>query len=239
MKTQNTSAELLNAFTEQDDVIAKETKSGNIDPLSIKKMENIQNAIDQSSSVVNKRPQIESNFGASKKYISSAEYQAQLNQYMRGGNNTMMNPDGSMMDPATSTFVFTQQMTDIINNYLMNNSVIRKLSNVIVTSNDTFDMVESNSSASAVWGDGYATSTPSEALIRKTIKLHDITTQPQLTRRAMQDVEVDVMSYVASVLSDIFLSFSLFENFSRYLLYKISHSGFSLSTFFSEVFILF
>jgi HK97 family phage major capsid protein len=205
MKTQNTSTYLLHSFIEQDSVIAKETKSGNLDPLSIKKMENIQNALDESNSVTKKRPQIESNSGASKKYIASPEYQAQLNQYMRTGTN-MTNLDGSIMDPAISSIVFTQQMTDSINNYLANNSIIRKLSNIITTSDDSFDLVASKSGVQAVWGDEYAVSTPSEALVKKIIKLHDITTQPQITRRAVQDSEVDVMIYVTNLLCDIFLS---------------------------------
>jgi HK97 family phage major capsid protein len=136
------------------------------------------------------------------------QYKNAFVKYLRKGIdvdllNLLNNNQDGMFD--SNGFAITPDMKNIISSNMMSNSPIRKLSRVVNVSRDSVDVAVYKNDISAVWGDDRTVAPETDAFERKTIKVCELTAQPKITQKMIDDDAVDHESWIAELLSDILL----------------------------------
>ena len=136
------------------------------------------------------------------------QYKNAFLKYLRKGIdvdllNLLNNNQEGMFD--SNGFAITPDMKNIISSNMMSNSPIRKLSRVVNVSRDSVDVAVYKNDISAVWGDDRTVAPETDAFERKTIKVCELTAQPKITQKMIDDDAIDHESWIAELLSDILL----------------------------------
>ncbi|MEN9782136.1 MAG: hypothetical protein RL208_286 [Pseudomonadota bacterium] len=201
--------------------LRNEVKSG--DPVSQDKVNKINNYLDDAEGVANKtngRPMVSSNgvkqaSDVVKKFY--AEYSNAFAHYLKTGiptdlkmiaNNAGVDLNQIPVEQRPTIdangFQVTPDVANNISKTLFNGSVMRQVANVLNVSRDIIDLAGYSSAVLTSWGDGRVAAEESEPFARKTVRLFDLTAQPKITQRMLDDAELNIENWVARILSDIF-----------------------------------
>ena len=121
---------------------------------------------------------------------------------LANSNNSMEN----LLKCDSNGFAITSSMNSIIANSMYKNSPIRQLARIVNISNDSLDVAAYTTDIAASWGDERTVAPETDAFTRKTIKVHELTAQPKMTQKMIDDDQVDHESWLAELLSDILLA---------------------------------
>ncbi len=121
---------------------------------------------------------------------------------LANSNNSMEN----LLKCDSNGFAITSSMNCIIANSMYKNSPIRQLARIVNISNDSLDVAAYTTDIAASWGDERTVAPETDAFTRKTIKVHELTAQPKMTQKMIDDDQIDHESWLAELLSDILLA---------------------------------
>lgn len=179
------------------------------DGLSKAKCEAINNELDNLEMQIRKRPVYSNVYDFEEKNKKfQNQYKNAFIKYLRKGIdadllNLLNNNSNGIFD--SNGFSITQSMNEIISANMIENSPIRKLSRVVNVSRDSLDVAVYTNDISAVWGDERTVAPETDAFTRRTIKVCELTAQPKITQKMIDDDAVDHESWIAELLSDILL----------------------------------
>ncbi len=202
-------SEIKKAVQEYADALYVLRSEGGDDAVSKAKLETINNALDNMEKQVVKRPfysNVYSEDEQNKKFAN--QYKNALMKYLRKGVDSdllaLLNGNNSV-DFDSTGFAITQNMNAIISKSMDENSPIRHLSRIVNVSRDSLDVASYTQDISAMWGDERSVAPETDAFTRKTIKVCELTAQPKITQKMIDDDAVDHESWIAELLSDILL----------------------------------
>ena len=121
---------------------------------------------------------------------------------LANSNNSMEN----LLKCDSNGFAITSSMNSIIANSMYKNSPIRQLARIVNISNDSLNVAAYTTDIAASWGDERTVAPETDAFTRKTIKVHELTAQPKMTQKMIDDDQIDHESWLAELLSDILLA---------------------------------
>ena len=121
---------------------------------------------------------------------------------LANSNNSMEN----LLKCDSNGFAITSSMNSIIANSMYKNSPIRQLARIVNISNDSLHVAAYTTDIAASWGDERTVAPETDAFTRKTIKVHELTAQPKMTQKMIDDDQIDHESWLAELLSDILLA---------------------------------
>lgn len=202
----NTIQELRRLKTEQGSSNAPQ------DAMLSEKIEKINAQIDELETQIKKiqsnTQNIENNYSSSGTYTQSQKKEkSKVQDYLR------KSADRSHSSPLVITRTTNvksyndSSIADRVHEKLQNYSILRKLTSPILISRDAFDAVYSEKPILAAWGDGNAVAEKSYSFKTMAIKTHDLTAQPAVTQRMIDDVEIDLESWLVDKLSDLFMAY--------------------------------
>lgn len=180
------------------------------DAMSVGKREAINSVIDDLDAKIRQRPILSSlNVDNEKKQKFQDQYKSAFLKYIRKGINTdlisLLNNDNNGLSYDSTGFALTSTMNAIISN-AMSTSPFRQLARIVNVSRDSLDVAAYVNDIAAEWGDERNVAAETDAFNRKTIKVNELTAQPKITQKMIDDDAVDHESWIAELLSDIFLS---------------------------------
>ena len=82
---------------------------------------------------------------------------------------------------------------------------MRQLTDAIKISHHSFDAVKSNAQMNGAWGDGSVIADVTN-FEKKVIQTYDLTAQPKVTQRLLDDSEVDLELWIANKVGEIFVN---------------------------------
>ena len=215
--------ELKNAIQKYGETLHSLRNENQKDAMSKMKCEKMNDEIDNLEDKINQirqRPMVSnSNLGEEQKNKFQTQYKNAFLNYLRKGvdsdliallntNSSNINIKGyeNLLNFDSTGFAITPNMNAIISTNMFNNSPIRKLARVINVTRDSLDVAAYTTDISAVWGDERTVAPETDAFSRKTIKVNELTAQPKITQKMIDDDAVDHESWIADLLSDILLA---------------------------------
>ncbi len=181
------------------------------DSMSVGKREVINSVIDDLDRKIRQRPILSSSLNVEdeKKQKFQNQYKDAFLKYLRKGINadliSLLNGNGNYGFDSAG-FALTSTMNAIISNAMTSNSPFRQLARIVNVSHDSLDVAAYVQDIAAEWGDERSVAPETDAFNRKTIKVNELTAQPKITQKMIDDDAVDHESWIAELLSDIFLS---------------------------------
>ena len=163
-------------------------------------------SLNQSKNVKN-RPQI---FSEETKNVEQKQYTEAFLKYLRKGDMSgfshmeQKSIGGSLIDNGNG-FLITQRMSDIVSQIMNQNSIIRNLASSVQISTNTFDAVSYDSAIDCAWSGDKGVANVSDSFSKKSIKVHELTTQPKLTQQLIDDCQIDLESWLGEKLANVFL----------------------------------
>lgn len=180
------------------------------DAITKAKCETINNDLDNLENQLRKRPLYANNYvedGINAKFQN--QYKNAFLKYLRKGVDAdlinLINGNQGMLDFDSTGFAITPNMNAIISTNMFENSPIRRLARIVNVSRDSLDVAAYTNDIAAVWGDERTVAPETDAFTRKTIKVNELTAQPKITQKMIDDDAVDHESWIAELLSDILL----------------------------------
>ena len=180
------------------------------------KCEKMNAQLDNIEETIRNRPILSSTYDKSEEQIKKFQnqYKSAFLKYLRKGVDTdllnIINNDNignskikNLFGFDSNGFAITSSMNEIISTSMFNNSPIRKLARIINVSRDSLDVASYTNDIVAVWGDERTVAQETDAFSRKTIKVCELTAQPKMTQKMIDDDAVDHESWIAEILSDI------------------------------------
>ena len=182
--------------------------SGN-DALSNEKREVINANLDTLEEKLRRRPILSSvNIEDEKNQKFQNQYKDAFLKYVRKGIDAdlinLLNNSNFSFD--STGFALTPNMNAIISTAMNANSPIRQLARIVNVSRDSLDVAAYTQDIAAEWGDDRSVAPETDAFNRKTIKVNELTAQPKITQKMIDDDAVDHESWIAELLSDILLA---------------------------------
>jgi len=181
-----------------------ENKSS-VDHLDKVKLDKLNHAIDQKEAkqATNRLPLSEYNNQYNHRF-DNIERNQFINYLRKGTIPHKKSVNGSIF--AKDQFTATVSLTDTVYEYLNRYSIMRRLSSSVTIASDSFDSVQSSIDIGTAWSDGSQVASNTNAFVKKVIKVHDLTAQPCITQRTIDDAEMDIENYIAERLAIAFLS---------------------------------
>ena len=180
------------------------------DAMSNEKREVINDNLNNLEEKLRQRPIFSSiNYEDEKKQKFQSQYKNAFLKYLRKGIdvdliNLLNNSEEGCFD--YNGFALTPNMNAIISNNMNANSPIRQLARIVNVSRDSLDVASYVQDITAEWGDERSVAPETDAFNRKTIKVNELTAQPKITQKMIDDDAVDHESWIAELLSDILLA---------------------------------
>ena len=180
------------------------------DAISNGKREVINDNLNNLEEKLRQRPIFSSiNYEDEKKQKFQSQYKNAFLKYLRKGIdvdliNLLNNSEEGCFD--YNGFALTPNMNAIISNSMNANSPIRQLARIVNVSRDSLDVASYVQDITAEWGDERSVAPETDAFNRKTIKVNELTAQPKITQKMIDDDAVDHESWIAELLSDILLA---------------------------------
>ena len=180
------------------------------DALSNGKREAINSALDDLEDKMRQRPVLSNvNIDDERNQKFQNQYKNAFLKYLRKGIDTdliaLLNNHSEIGFDSTG-FALTPNMNAIISNVMNGNSPIRQLARIVNVSRDNLDVAAYTQDIAAEWGDERSVAPETDAFSRKTIKVNELTAQPKITQKMIDDDAVDHESWIAELLSDILLA---------------------------------
>lgn len=140
------------------------------------------------------------------------EYKEAFNQYIRKGTEDDLayfekkalsvgsDPDGG--------YLVTPQISNKIIETVFETSPMRQLASIETISSDVLEIIEDNDEAAAGWTaseTAVVTETATPTIGKKTITVHELVAQPKATQKLIDDSSIDIESWLASKLTDVFV----------------------------------
>lgn len=173
------------------------------DPLLDVKLAKINKSIDglACKSVNGTRPII----SGQTKDAYSMQYKQAFNNYVRKGieSEIAQLSDSSKVE---NGYEVAGDAATAIENFLNQHSTLRQLTSPIKISNHSFDAVKINAKTLGAWGDGSTVAGISNNFEKHTIKTYDLTAQPKVTQRLLDDSEIDLEYFLANRVGEIFIA---------------------------------
>ena len=174
------------------------------DPLLDEKLAKMNKSIDGLSvkSASTARPTVSNN---TKGNTFSVQYKKAFNDYVRKGIETGIAQlsDSSKVE---NGYEIAGDAATAIEDFLNQNSTLRQLTNPIKISNHSFDAVKMNAKTLGAWGDGSTVAPVSNNFEKHIIKTYDLTAQPKVTQRLLDDSEIDLEYFIANRVGEIFIT---------------------------------
>ena len=180
------------------------------DAMSNGQREVINSVIDGLDEKIRQRPKL-SNIAVddekSKKFQN--QYKDAFLKYLKNGRDSdliaLLSNNGAFGFDSTG-FALTSNMNAIISNVMRKNSPFRQLARIVNVSRDNLDVAAYVQDIAAEWGDERTVAPETDAFSRKNIKVNELTAQPKITQKMIEDDAIDHESWIAELLSDIFLA---------------------------------
>ena len=196
-------------------------KARDEDPLWDVKIANINHAIDsiemdiKSKEAARKASQIVNASMEVKGLRFGQVERKQLSDYLRKG----IQPNGTLIDQnssgtriqissskGTPGYSATYSIADSIYEYLAEYSIMRRLCNTIVVSRDSLDVPVSKSDIACQWESNGTIAAPSDSMVMTSIKTFELTAQPKVTQKMIDDTVIDLESWLVEKLAALFLT---------------------------------
>ena len=187
------------------------------DAMSKGKCEKMNSELDVLEEKIRKRPMMSANDNHidEKNDKFQKQYKSAFLKYLRKGIDTdlinLLNCSdetqfGKMMNFDSTGFAITPSMNAIISTNMFENSPIRRLARIVNVSRGSIDVAAYTTDIDATWGDERTVAKETDAFTRKTINVNELTAQPKITQKMIDDDAVDHESWIAELLSDILLA---------------------------------
>lgn len=192
---------------------AEISKQGAADPLTEMHLKRLNDSIDHYQKSINKIETVLSRPGAEVKAeydnIDGKTHGKAFCSYLRKGiEHDLINIEQkhTRLSDRNSGYLITNKMAVKIAQALRELSPIRKLASVAEVSSSSLEIIEDRAEASAGWtqeADNIDKS-PQLNLSKKVIPVHELYAQPKLTQKLIDDTSIDLESWLANKLINIF-----------------------------------
>ena len=200
-----------------DERLREIERKGNADPLYNEHLGRISSALDQYKhrldqiETVYNRPVLS---GANEEYKAAdprqGEYGKAFRNYLRKGMDAGLeafqskalsvgsDPDGG--------YLVTPAMSSKIVQAVFETSPMRQLASVETISTDSLELLDDHDQAAAGWTaeTGAVSETATPILAKRSIPTHELYAQPKATQKLVDDAAIDIESWLATKISDIF-----------------------------------
>lgn len=188
-------------------------RKGNADPLYNEHLNNISMALDNYKSRLDNietaynRPMLGGEVASVKHSDAySKAFRNYLRKGMEGGLEELQTKALSVGSDPDGGYLVTPQMSSKIVQSIFETSPIRQLAAVENISSDALELIDDHDQAVAGWtsetGTIIETSTPT--LAKRNIQTHELYAQPKATQKLVDDSAIDIESWLANKISDIF-----------------------------------
>lgn len=208
MTTQTTNsdiARLTQELRDTNDAILEKQSKGEVDVLDNIKLGRINDVLDKEIEKKHDNHRMPlAEIGEQSRH-ESPHYKNAFNEYLRKGtvSHALKGVNGSTYD--CDRFAATASLTSGIQNHLRRYSIVRQLTESLTVTSDSFDVVSHNGDMSTAWSDGSSVATVDNNFSQKKIWTHDLTAQPKITQRTIDNSGIDVEQYIAKQLAIAFL----------------------------------
>lgn len=159
----------------------------------------IESEIDKNSKISKRRLPISD----PAKNIINSEYTNAFRNYLRKGYQIGLNSIDSQEQMDSTGYTITDDMKEIIDDNLNQNS-IRSFCNVQTVSGNYIDLPTIQNMPQASWGDGSTVAPITDIFQKKVLQVYNLTAQPKVTQRMLDDSSFDIESWLGQILGDIF-----------------------------------
>ena len=138
------------------------------------------------------------------------EHKTAFRQYLRKGvENDLVQLEQKALSVGSDPdggYLVTSQMSENIIRTIFETSSMRQVASVEEVSSDALEIIEDKDAADAGWTTetGTRSDTTTPQISKKTIPVHELYAQPKATQKLMDDSSIDIESWLAGKLSDIF-----------------------------------
>lgn len=137
------------------------------------------------------------------KYIRKGIDTDLVNLLAENNNNTEL---GKLLQSDSMGYAITPTMNEIISKNIFNQSPIRRSAKIVNISRENIDIATYTNDIVVSWGDERQVAPETDAFSKKVIQICDLTAQPKITQRMIDDSEIDHEAWIAELLSDVFSS---------------------------------
>ncbi len=193
-------------------------RKGHVDPLYNEHLNNIsmsldnyKNRLDQIETAYN-RPALEMESKSSDSHYQAkpSEYGKAFRNYLRKGMDAgleaLQTKSLSVGSDPDGGYLVTPTMSSKIMQAIFESSPMRQLASVETISSDALELIDDHDQAAAGWTSETATisETSTPTLAKRNIQAHELYAQPKATQKLVDDAAIDVESWLASKIADIF-----------------------------------
>ncbi len=190
-------------------------KRGSPDPLTTEQVHKLNNALDFYQDNIERletaiyRPHAESKSQQSSS--SEREYKQAFCDYLRKGSESRLGQLERKTLSAGSDndggYLVTSYMSETMIKTIEDNSPMRQLASITSISTDALELIEDHDEASAGWTSETEArpDTKTPQIGKKIIPVHELYAQPKATQKLIDDASIDIESWLASKLTDIFV----------------------------------
>ena len=180
-------------------------------------LDNLENKIKEAK-IIMQRPQMSfsSNTEQEKDNKFKAKYKSAFLKYIRKGIDTDLvnllaeNNSNTELEKLLKSdsmgYAITPTMNEIISKNIFNQSPIRRSAKIVNISRENIDIATYTNDIVVSWGDERQVAPETDAFSKKVIQICDLTAQPKITQRMIDDSEIDHEAWIAELLSDVFSS---------------------------------
>ena len=191
-------------------------RKGNADPLYNEHLHNISHALDNYKTRLDNietaysRPLLGEMDFAYKERKSDGEYGKAFQNYLRKGMDAgleaLQTKAMSVGSDPDGGYLVTPTMSSRIVQAIFETSPLRQLATIETISSDALELIDDHDQAEAGWTTEIApvieTSTPT--IVKRNIPTYELYAQPKATQKLIDDASVDVESWLADKIADIF-----------------------------------
>jgi len=191
-------------------------RKGNSDPLYDEHLNNISSALDNYKKrldqieTAHNRPVLGMEQAAHKSGETHSEYGKAFRNYLRKGMDAgleaLQTKSLSVGSDPDGGYLVTSTMSSKIIQSIFETSPMRQLASIETISTDALDLIDDHTQAVAGWTAETATvsETASPTIAKRSIPTHELYAQPKATQKLVDDAAIDIESWLAGKISDIF-----------------------------------
>lgn len=204
-------------FKQVNDMRLREIeRKGNADPLHQEhlnnisaSMDNYKKRLDQIETAYN-RPVLDAEGEGVKSVASNSEYGKAFRTYLRKGMDagleSLQTKALSVGSDTDGGYLVTPTMSSKIVQSIFETSPMRQLASVETISSDALELIDDHDQAAAGWTSetGAISETSTPTLAKRNIPTNELYAQPKATQKLVDDSAIDIESWLAGKISDIF-----------------------------------
>lgn len=174
-------------------------------------LDNYKNRLDQIETACN-RPALDGEYKSEilSTPAGNGEYGKAFRNYLRKGMDAgleaLQSKSLSVGSDPDGGYLVTPTMSSRIVQAVFESSPMRPLSSVETISSDALELIDDHDQAAAGWTSetGAVSETASPTIAKRNIPTHELYAQPKATQKLVDDAAIDVESWLASKIADIF-----------------------------------